>query len=522
MEPGLPVWVRHDDGRLAPFDADAISQALFAASESLGEPNAFLARELTDGALHFLAREGLGETATTIQIAEVVEKVVRELGQPRLARAFVERATRTPTPKASDRPTLVLPFSPTDTPADLIHRCLEAFSLRAVYSPDLAAAHEEGLLRIGGLDHPDLLSAVSLEATIEGPGDSQETAWNMVAGGASRSGENLILDGAEWLVPKGKLDGIRKAIAGLSPDIKSRSLRIWKHLHSSAAPAWARQIPEGPLFPGTTPTPLGSSSLWLEYAGPGSDMKRTVWHWHGTIEENAGFLDWFLPSWGAVVFDRTRQPTSLGMGMCRRHPAVLLEVGVQLPALLGRPEIAGRGEVFLEKLSSLSRMAVSAGVQKRRFLRGRSEASRGFLLDRAVVRVVPLGLESVVRRLLGTRLTDSRLSLDLGRKILTALNQPLADEQRTTGLNLVLGGPPEPISWRGPDALKTFHALGELQRGLCDGFIHAILEAEPSTDRTRERAEWGAFFDVLHQKSNLTGIVWTPVTVAARQGEFFA
>jgi len=47
----LPVrsaWVRKPDGQLVPFEADKISRDLFAASETLGKPDAFLARE-TDG-----------------------------------------------------------------------------------------------------------------------------------------------------------------------------------------------------------------------------------------------------------------------------------------------------------------------------------------------------------------------------------------------------------------------------------------------------------------------------------------
>src|SRR5947209_12433121 len=88
--PGLPAWVRQRDGRLAPFEADRISQALFAATETLGQPDAFLARELTDGILHFLSAEVGGGVPSTRQIAEIVVKVVRELGHPRLAQAFTE------------------------------------------------------------------------------------------------------------------------------------------------------------------------------------------------------------------------------------------------------------------------------------------------------------------------------------------------------------------------------------------------------------------------------------------------
>ena len=53
--PGPPAWVReHRDGQFVPFDADKISRALFAASESLGRTDAFLARELADGVVRFL------------------------------------------------------------------------------------------------------------------------------------------------------------------------------------------------------------------------------------------------------------------------------------------------------------------------------------------------------------------------------------------------------------------------------------------------------------------------------------
>ena len=86
--PVPPTWVRKRDGRLVPFNADKISQALFAASENLGRPDAFLARELADGVVHFLAGEVEGTTPTTTQIADLTIKIVRELGQPALAQAF--------------------------------------------------------------------------------------------------------------------------------------------------------------------------------------------------------------------------------------------------------------------------------------------------------------------------------------------------------------------------------------------------------------------------------------------------
>src|SRR5207237_1932632 len=90
----MPDRVTKRDGRLVPFEADKISRALFAAGESLGRREPFLARELTDGVVHFLAAEGAGETPSTAGVAELVVKVVRELGQPALAEAFAEHGRK--------------------------------------------------------------------------------------------------------------------------------------------------------------------------------------------------------------------------------------------------------------------------------------------------------------------------------------------------------------------------------------------------------------------------------------------
>ncbi len=92
--PALPSWIHKRDGRLVPFEADKISQALFAVTAELQKPDAFLARELADGVLHFLPAELEGGIPTTVQIAELVTKVVRELGHPLLAQAFEDYARR--------------------------------------------------------------------------------------------------------------------------------------------------------------------------------------------------------------------------------------------------------------------------------------------------------------------------------------------------------------------------------------------------------------------------------------------
>src|SRR5438270_291555 len=88
--PTPPAWIYKRDGQLVPFEADKISRSLFAVTEALGRPDAFLARELADGVVHFLAVESDSSVPTTSQVAEVVVKIVRELGHPALAAAFAE------------------------------------------------------------------------------------------------------------------------------------------------------------------------------------------------------------------------------------------------------------------------------------------------------------------------------------------------------------------------------------------------------------------------------------------------
>ena len=166
------AWVRKHDGRLVPFAADKISQALFAASETAGRPDAFMARELTDSILHFLGPETGGAIPTTELIADLVIKVVRELGQPALARAFAdsrEARSRQAGGQRDIEPASVKPLGPSLAevsqwaesglaPAELAWRAagaaLRDYSLRKVFTRNLVAAHADGLLQLSGLETP--------------------------------------------------------------------------------------------------------------------------------------------------------------------------------------------------------------------------------------------------------------------------------------------------------------------------------------------------------------------------------
>src|SRR5262245_19894233 len=172
MDHAAPIWIRKRDGRLVPFDPDAIGRSLFAAAESLGRPDALLARELTDGVLHFLALETNGVPPTTIELAELVAKVVRELGQPAIAKRYAEHARYeleppAEPPEATRR--LAAWVAAGVAPADLTRRvaalALADFSLGEVYPRDLVAAHRDGLIVLTGLDAP-----LEMAGCVLGPG----------------------------------------------------------------------------------------------------------------------------------------------------------------------------------------------------------------------------------------------------------------------------------------------------------------------------------------------------------------
>jgi hypothetical protein len=154
----------------------------------------------------------------------------------------------------------------------------------------------------------------------------------------------------------------------------------------------------------------------------------------------------------SFVFDRPRRPIALAEGVDRSHPAVLLTVGLHLPRLAMQPGIDDDPQKFLAKLGSLARLALSAGVQKREYLR-RLERNRscpatdepaltsGFLLDRARLLVAPVGLDSVVHSFFKKGLSAGGAALDFGRQIVHRLRDVLRQDGRHAHLDTCVDGP---------------------------------------------------------------------------------
>lgn len=443
----LPGQVKQRDGRLTPFDGDDISRELFAAAGRLGSADAFLIRELTDGVLHFLEQEDLGETASAERIDDIVIKVLTQFGQADLARAFRDRPPRS-VPAAES---LTVACQSTDAPDVVAGRAVAAFARKFVFAPDIAAAHEQGLIRLGGLESPHRLDAMVVEAVAADSPDPFDDAWSLVERHAPLVGRELIIDSPDWALVDA--ERLIRFLHGLRRAATAHGRHAIVHANISEPPASARSLVDGPLFPDRRRDASATSLETLSAAG--LDVV-----WHVRASEPVSFAP--APAW-SVHFDRS-SPIAFSGGLTRRRPAIMLDVGLHLPLLLNRPDVACQAERFLEKLPSLSRLAVAAGGQKRDYLRRLgAEVQREFLLERAALRLTPLGLGEVLQQLLGVRSPVSKPSRLLTRRILEAMAAPLDVERRRTGLDLVLAGPPEPIAC----ASESLHErLGEWDEAL--------------------------------------------------------
>jgi len=545
-----PAWVYKRDGRLVPFDADKIARVLFAAGEEDGRSDPFLARELADGVVHFLAGDLDGQTPTTDQVAEVVVKVVRELGHPHLAEVFAEfsrrRPRETPSEEGATRRNISLPV---DTPLTQIRNdCLRQYSLQSVFSRDLAAAHRDDLLTLMELETPAELAACLLlsSATLPNLLPSLEDT-------SRRAGEWIVIDGPEYalLSSTGKRLSRREIgkranewVQTLLLGLRLTGRKAILNLHVSPPP-WADELAEGPLFAGQSriadneDLPLLADAIreGLREAG-----ERVCLNWHLTeadFEANSRgrLLEVVRAALAgeplAFTFDRPRRPVALAEGMDRRRPAVLMSIGLNLPRLATLVceecvDESSRQSRLLERLRSLARLALSAGVQKRDYLRQQTlgkEWTTGFVLDRARLLVAPWGLEQAVEQIVRQRLCGSRQALEFGEQIVTRLQEVLKQEGRLQALECCVDSP---LGTRGAETERVpgltcwdRHAAVRSQLkviGKLHGTTHAgtglIVLPEDATTTVDQGADWLRW---ACQQTDVTRVCWVRPPTPHRQ-----
>jgi len=443
----LPNWVFKRDGRLVPFEADKISQALFTATEAQGRPNAFLARELTDGVLHFLGLETEGDNPTTEQIAEIVAKVTRELGHPELARTFLA---------ARDIPQ----EAPLETAgfAEIRPHENQSTARRAVFTRDLVSALESGLLELSDWESAEAIESMVVEPSRLGHSWG-ESLLDEIVRLRSEVARHFLLDSPDHLLSAAEAPGWIRQLCRLLETLDRQAI---VNLNSGAAPAWSREGGVGPLFPGqpgTDTLPSKQAPADVAYAlldgltnAVGNERVTIDWH----LDEStlaAGNIEFARavsvpPDRWRWTLDRSGQVVALGEGVDRVHACVLIEIGLNLPRFFTLEGIEGRLDIFLDKLPSLANMAISAGVQKRAFL-SRAHAksptrqtrlAQGFLLYRARAAIRPVGLDEVVRQALGRDASESKTASDLKHQIVKTIHAGATRHGRARNLEIVMDG----------------------------------------------------------------------------------
>jgi hypothetical protein len=506
-ETARPTQVRKRDGAVVPFDADRISQALFAASESTGRPDALLARELADGVVHFLAEESSG-IPTTQEITETVVKVVRELGQPALAAAFEgygKQRQRAPADEQNARDK-----ESEQSLAESLVDCARRFTLKNVYTRDLAAAEEAGLLTVTGLNSPCELASCVLGPPVPRTRDvlaDLEQVRRLAYG-------QVVFDGLEFLgardEPPGDLAG--KIALGL----RLTGLECVVNLNVSMPPPWADSLARGPLFVREQPDRAGiiarSERLCVELLRQ-VPAARMDWHLaEESFDESAKASLVRLAQLAldgsriAFVFDRPRKPIALAEGLHRGQPATLLAVGLNLPALASLPGMLGDVERFRQRLGSLVRLALSAAVQKRQYLRRQSPAlTSNFLLDRACFVVTPVGLDEVVNLFSQWGIANGGDSLELARQIVQRLREVLSEASRSAQMDACLDGPAAfglegpPISrdavagltsWDATASVRSQLRAGDVLHGLAGHGTLALYSPRDCSAAPEQVVDW--------------------------------
>jgi ATP cone domain len=446
----LPLTIRKRDGRLEPFEPDKLARSLFAASEALGYPNALLARELTDGVLHFLAGEP-SAISDTEQLAEWTVKVVRELGQPALAKIYHEAATaariRAKEP-ASEVQAIDAPTPPSrDDVYSQVRKSAAAeianYSLVHVYPRDLVSAHREGLLELLDLDTPFELSGIVL------PGPYALDDWTMfdaLRNARALAGSFVALDGLDYQLASS--DGaVETLVRGFAESFdRARMagvLRTVININCAEPPRWIGSATGGPLFgelPGSTDRER-TDRVALRCLDCLRDA-RVSWHlsdrdFRDDAAERLGSVAELTLARDEVdfVFDSTRQPILLGPGLRRGQSALLGMVAMNLRRLVAH---LGGGpldrDLYLRKLASLARFARSAGRARLDFLRQHGDARlrEAFLLDRAVQLIAPIDLVEAAQCVAGETATPEDVA-DLARLSLEAIRASFeTDWPRTT------------------------------------------------------------------------------------------
>ena len=442
--PPLPAWIMKKDGRLVPFQEDHICKDLYETGVMLGKPDPFLARELADATSYFLASENPGATLKQEDIVIAVTRTVREFGYPDIALKYPEFAYKAEfNPSSLELGTELFPSKNVKTPQEFNRHKM----LNSVLTPDLAAGIQEGWIQMEGITFPDGLLATSwvkedwLDMVLQSPKEFISNIKNLAA-------KQIHFEGAEYLAleqPRIDTKLLKNALSVMDVCLESSGVLGVLHLNFPSAPGWFGGLNYSPLFRPEIQTNREKSlnitraflDAWIEVC-----PKRLKMHWH-----QVGDVDPALSSTFAYLAKNTHnwafsqvakpQGNSLANKVDRN---VLDKISLRLDKLAKACMRKGILDKFGARLPSLVRLGISAGIQKRAFIR-KIEIERrqneemkvnlgaGFLLEKARLIVVPKGLPDLLENIFpGKSLTDDEVTLYV-KNVLSVLKETVRSEE---------------------------------------------------------------------------------------------
>ncbi|NLY53858.1 MAG: hypothetical protein GX060_04445 [Firmicutes bacterium] len=172
-------WVKKRDGRIVPFRAEKIADAIFAAAQAVGGEDRRQAEFLAGQVIHLLQQSTLSREVPQVEeIQDLVEKVLIEHGHARTAKAFIlyrNQRTRIREAKSELMDVVSEIFQESGSeaqsaslPLDKLQRIASAaserYSLNNLLPREYALAHQRARIHIDRLAHySTAVTAVSLD-----------------------------------------------------------------------------------------------------------------------------------------------------------------------------------------------------------------------------------------------------------------------------------------------------------------------------------------------------------------------
>ena len=442
--PPLPAWIMKKDGRIVPFQEDHICKDLYETAVILGKPDPFLARELADATSYFLASENPGATLKQEDIIFAVTRTVREFGHPDIALRYPEFAYKTEFGQGFlEAGTELFPEKNVKTPLEFNRDKM----LKSVLTPDLAAGIEEGWIQMEGITFPDGLLAASwvkddwLDIVLDSPKEFISKVKNFAA-------KQIHFEGAEYLAqeqPRVDVKLFKNALTIMDACLETSGVLGVLHLNFPSAPSWFTGLNYSPLFQPelqiskekTLYLTRAFLDAWIEACPKSLKM-----HWHqvggidAILRPTFDYLSKNTHNW---AFSQLSKPAPNYLAN-KADRNVLDKIYLRFDRLAKACMRKGILHKFINRMPSLVRLGVSAGIQKRAFIR-KIEIERrqneemkvnlgaGFLLEKARLIVAPKGLPELLENIFpGKSLADDEVTVYV-KNVLTVLKETVRSEE---------------------------------------------------------------------------------------------